>query len=169
MRITPLDLQNHHFRRRLAGYAPDEVDEFLRLVADDYAAALREIEAQRAEIAKLGQRVEDLVANEDVLQETLTTAQKLAEELKRTAMKEAEVKSEKVLEAAHRRAAKLAQDISEMKNLKLRLAASVRAVIETHLELVDGLAKDRPEDPELEGMVAYLTGAPREPRGSREP
>ncbi len=176
MRITPLDLQNHHFRRRLAGYAPDEVDEFLRLVADDYAAALREIENQRSEIAKLEQRVEDLVANEDVLQETLTTAQKLAEDLKRTAVKEAEVlvseaevKSEKVLEAAHRRAAKLAQDIQEMKHLKHRLAASVRAVIETHLELVDGLSQNRSEDPDLEAKVAYLTGAPREPRASREP
>ncbi len=175
MRITPLDLQNHHFRRRLAGYAPEEVDEFLRLVADDYAAALREVEAKRSEIAKLEQRVEDLVANEQVLQETLTTAQKLAEDLKRTAMKEAEVlvseaevKGEKVLEAAHRRAAKLAQDIQEMKSLKQRLAANVRAVIETHLELVDGLARDRAEDPALESKVASLTGAPPELRPGRE-
>lgn len=176
MRITPLDVQNHHFRRRLAGYAPEEVDEFLRLVADDYAAALREVEAQRVQIGKLEQRVDDLAANREVLQETLTTAQKLAEDLKRTAMKEAEVtiseaevRGEKVLEAAHRRAAKLAEDISAMRQLKQRLAASVRAVIETHLELVDGLSRERVEDPALDGKVAYLTGAPLEVRGGGRP
>jgi hypothetical protein len=59
---------------------------------------------------------------------------------------EAEVKAEKVLAAAHRRAAKLAQDIREMKLLRSRLTASLRAAIETYLGLLDGLSRDDPED-----------------------
>jgi cell division initiation protein len=169
MRITPLDLQSHRFPRRVAGYAQEEVDDFLRLVAEDYEAALREAEAQREQVTRLEQRVEELAANEQILQETLTTAQKLSEDLKRTAIKEAEVivseaevKGERVLDAAHRRAAKLAEDIREMKQLKTRLSAAVRAVIDTHLGLLDGLAADPPDDPLLEGKVAYLTRSPRE-------
>jgi cell division initiation protein len=175
VRITPLDLRNHAFRRRMAGYAPEEVDEFLRLVAEDYEAALREIERQRERATRLQQRVEVLGANEQVLQDTLTTAQKLAEDLKRTAMKEAEVrvseaeiKAEKILDAAHRRAAKLAEDIREMKQLKTRLSASVRASIETHLGLLEGLATNPPDDPLLEGKVAYLTRSPKPAKAGRE-
>ena len=108
-----------------------------------------------------------------MLQETLTTAQRLSEDLKRTAMKEAEVmvseaevKGEKILDAAHRRAAKLAEDIREMKQLKTRLSVAVRAAIDTHLGLLEGLAENPPDDPLLEGKVTYLTRSPRKAGGS---
>ncbi len=168
MRITPLDLKNHRFPRRVAGYAQEEVDDFLRLVAEDYEAALREAEAQREQVTRLEQRVEELGVNEKILQETLVTAQTLSEDLKQTAIKEAEVivseaevKGEKILDAAHRRAAKLAEDIREMKQLKTRLSAAVRAAIDTHLGLLEGLAENPPDDPLLEGKVAYLSRSPR--------
>jgi cell division initiation protein len=168
MRITPLDLRNHRFPRRVAGYAQEEVDDFLRLVAEDYEAALREAEAQREQVTRLEQRVEELGINEKILQETLITAQKLSEDLKQTSIKEAEVivgeaevKGEKILDAAHRRAAKLAEDIREMKQLKTRLSTAVRAAIDTHLGLLEGLAANPPDDPLLEGKVAYLTRTPR--------
>ena len=168
MRITPLDLQNHRFPRRVAGYAPEEVDDFLRLVAEDYEAALREAEAQREQVTRLEKRVEELALNEQILQETIITAQKLSEDLKQTSIKEAEVivseaevKGEKILDAAHRRAAKLAEDIREMQQLKTRLSTAVRAAIDTHLGLLEGLAANPPDDPLLEGKVAYLTRSPR--------
>ena len=42
MRMTPLDVQSHHFGRRLRGYDPDEVDAFLRIVSEDYEGLVRE-------------------------------------------------------------------------------------------------------------------------------
>jgi cell division initiation protein len=176
MRITPLDLRNHAFPRRMTGYACEEVDDFLRMVAEDFESALREVEKQREELVRLESQLEQLTANEQVLQDTLTTAQKLAEDLKRTAIKEAEVivgeaeiKGEKVLDAAHRRAATLAEDIRAMKQLKGQLSASVRASIETHLGLLESLAADAPEDPYLEGKVSYLTKVRSESKvGTRE-
>ncbi len=169
MRVTPLDLRNHRFPRRWTGYAQEEVDEFLRLVAEDYEAVLREVEAQRDQLIQLEARLEVLSANEQILRDTLTTAQKLSEDLKRTAIKEAEVlvseaeiQGEKVLDAAHRRAARLAEDIREMKQLKTHLTSTVRAAIETHLGLLEGLAADPPDDPILQGKVAYLTRNPKQ-------
>ena len=174
MRVTPLDLRNHRFPRRWTGYAREEVDEFLRLVAEDYEAVLRELEAQREQLSRSQSRLEELSGNEQVLRDTLTTAQKLSEDLKRTAIKEAEVlvseaeiQGEKVLDAAHRRAARLAEDIREMKQLKTHLTSAVRAAIETHLGLLDGLAADPPDDPILQGKVAYLTRNPKEANRGR--
>ena len=47
-----------------------------------------------------------------------------------------------------------------MRGLRTRLAASVRSAVETHLSLLEGLADDLPEDPVLDGKVAFL-GAPK--------
>jgi cell division initiation protein len=169
MRITPLDLRNHGFARRWTGYAREEVDEFLTLVAEDYEGVLRELSQQAEQLVRLGAQVEHLSASEQVLQDTLMLAQKVSTDLKQTAVKEAEVlvaeaevRGEKILEAAHRRAAALAEDIREMKQLKARLAASLRGAFETHLRLLDGLATEPPGDPLLEGKVAYLRRTQKE-------
>jgi cell division initiation protein len=172
MRLTPLDIQKHSFPSRLRGYDPAEVDGFLELLAQDYEALVHEVEFLRETVRTLERRVGELSANEEMLRQTLVKAQEISEDLKRTALKEseimigeAEVKAEKVLDAAHRRAAKLAEDIREMKGLRSRLAGAVRAQIDTHLALLEGLASS-PEDP-LEEKIAYLT-PPRRASGSGE-
>ena len=164
MRITPIDVRNHVFPRRWLGYDREEVDTFLRMVSSDYEASLRELEAVRGQVGQLETRLQELLGNERLLQETLTSAQQLSQDLKHTAVKEAEVmvseaeiRGEKVLEAAHRRAARLAEDLREMKRLRSRVAMSLQATLEHHLKLVQELAQDPPEEEPFEGRIAALT------------
>jgi len=164
MRFTPLDIQSHHFARRLRGYAPEEVDAFLRMVAEDLEGVIRDADRVRERMREVEARVEEMGAREETLRATLMTAQEVSDDLRRTAAKEAEVllaeaevKAEKLLDAAHRRVAKLTEDIREMRQARTRLAASVRSVMETHLSLLDGLSAELPEDPILDGKVAFLT------------
>lgn len=164
MRLTPLDIRNHRFSTRLRGVDAAEVEAFVRLIAEDYEDMLRENEALRDRVQQLTAEVEDLAENEKLLRNTLVTAQQLSDDLKKTATREsevlvseAEVKAEKILAASHRRAAKLAQDIREMKLLRTRLGTSIRATIETHLGLLDGLSQDDQEDGANEDKVSYLT------------
>ena len=164
MRITPLDVRNHVFPRRFQGYDREEVDTFLRMVSGDYETVLRELLHAREQMGQLEQRVQELHGNERLLQETLTTAQHLSEDLKQTAMKEAklriseaEIQAEKVLDAAHRRAARLAEDLREMKLLRGRVAAALRATLEHHLQLVEHLSVEpTPDDPALESRIEVL-------------
>ncbi len=164
MRITPLDIHNHAFPRRLQGYDREEVDAFLRMVAGDYELVLGELQQLREKVSHLEQRNQELLANEKLLQETLTTAQHLSEDLKQTALKEAEmtisqaeIQGEKILDAAHRRAARVAEDLREMKLLRSRVAAGLRATLEHHLELVEHLSDDpTAEDPQLESRIDAL-------------
>lgn len=166
MRLTPLDIQNHHFAQRMRGFDPEEVQAFHRLVAEDFEGLIRESERLRERVRELEARVEEMSGREELLRETLVTAQSVSEDLRRTAAKEAEVmlaeaevRAEKLLDAAHRRVAKLAEDIREMRTLRTRLGASVRAAIETHLSLLDGLSGELPDDPVLDGKVAFLAQA----------
>jgi len=147
VRMTPLDIQSHHFKRRFSGVDPAEVESFLRMVADDYAGVLAENQALGEANRRLENQVKELSANESLLKETLISAQALSEELRRGAVRESEMllqeagaQAEKTIDAANRRAARISEDIRGMKTLRSRIAASVRAVLETHLSLVDELA-----------------------------
>jgi cell division initiation protein len=167
MRMTPLDVQSHQFAHRLRGYDPDEVNAFLRIVSEDYEGLVHETDRQNDRIRRLETRLEELSAQERLLKETLLSAQAMTEELRRTAEREAElrlaeveVRAEKILDASHRRAARLAQDIREMRALRSRLAESFRSAAETHLSLLETLEADPEQDPLVQGLVegtvAYL-------------
>jgi len=157
-------MRTHRFSTRLRGLDAAEVEAFLRLIAEDYEDMIRENEALREKVQHLEDRVEDLSENETILQNTLVSAQQLGDDLKKSAAREgevlvseAEVKAEKILAASHRRAAKLAQDIREMKLLRTRLGTTIRATIDTHLGLLDSLSQDDPENAADDDKVSYLT------------
>jgi cell division initiation protein len=168
MRITPLEVQNHHFSRRFTGLDPDEVQTFLRMVAEDYESLMRENEVLVEKALRLEGRVEELAADERILRETLVSAQAMSEDMRQSAVREAEVllseaevRAEKILDASHRRAARLAEEIREMRSVRARLATALRASIESHLNLVDNLEKATDEeDPIAEGKVTYLSPNP---------
>jgi len=164
VRLTPLDIRNHRYSTRLRGLDGAEVEAFVRLIAEDYEDMIRENEVLHDKVQRLEAQVEGLSSNEKLLQDTIVTAQHLSEDLKKTAIKEsevlvseAEVKAEKILAASHRRAAKLAQDIREMRLLRTRLGTTIRAAIDTYLSLLDGLSQGDPEDAVDDEKVSYLT------------
>ena len=179
MRMTPLDVQSHQFARRMRGYDPDEVDAFLRIVSEDYESLVHETASQNDRIRRLEARLEELSAQESLLKETLVSAQAMVEQLRSTAERDAElrlaeveVRAEKILDASHRRAARLAQDIREMRALRTRLAEALRSAAETHISLLETLETDPEQDPLIQGLVegsvAYLKrdnrhGRPEEP------
>lgn len=180
MRITPLEIQSHRFGRRLRGFDPEEVEAFLRMVTEDYETLIRENESQRSRIAQLEDRVAGLASQEKLLQETLLNAQSLTEKMRESAEKEcdvllgeAEIRAEKIIDASHRRAARIAENIRELRGLRSRLAEALRAVVETHLGLIDGLTVDPAGSDALveglvEGKIAYL-GQAKESKDARIP
>lgn len=164
MRLTPLDIQNHRFSSRLRGIDPAEVESFLHLLSEDYEALRKERDVLASQAHQLENRVEELSRNEKTLQQTLVTAQTLSEDLKKSAVKEAEVtlgqaevKAEKILGASHRRAAQLAEEIRELKAIRTRVGAALRQTLDSHLQLVDSLTAIDEADQEHD-KVAYLTG-----------
>jgi cell division initiation protein len=176
MRMTPLDVQSHQFARRLRGFDPDEVEAFLRIVSEDYESLVLETNRQSDRIRRLERQVDELSAQEALLKETLTSAQAMTQEMKKSAERESErrlaeveIRAEKILDASHRRAARLAQDIRDMRALRARLGQALRSAAETHLSILETLETDpEPEalvDARVEGTVAYLSGQARKDEG----
>ncbi len=153
MRLTPLDIRSQRFASRLRGIDAGEVENFLHLVSEDYAALSRENVQLAEKVRELEARVVDLSSNEKLMRDTLVTAQQLSADLRDTAIREsevrvseAEVKAEKVLDAAHRRASKLSEDIRELRALRSRLAHALRQTVETHLSLIDTIQEAADSD-----------------------
>jgi cell division initiation protein len=153
VRLTPLDIRSQRFASRLRGIDAGEVENFLHLVSEDYAALSRERDQLADRVRDLEARVAEMQGGEKLLRDTIVTAQQLAEDLRNTAIREsevrvseAEVKAEKVLDAAHRRASKLGEDIRELRAMRSRLAYALRQTVQTHLSLIETIQESADDD-----------------------
>jgi cell division initiation protein len=87
----------------------------------------------------------------------MVTAQRISEDVKATARKEAEVKlaeadlqAEKIVAAAHNRVVEMKSDIAELKRQRAQFEAQVEQIIEAHRKLLETFrAPAHPETPFL--------------------
>lgn len=105
MKIAPLDLRQQRFRKTFRGLDRAEVTAFLSDTADDYEAALREIDRLRDQVARMEEQLREHRSREAALRDTLITAQKLADEVRENAKREARV----IVREAHQRADQVLQ------------------------------------------------------------
>src|SRR5262252_4036417 len=147
MRITPMDIRQQQFTVKMfRGFDTQEVDTFLEDLASDYEALLKENSLLKEQLQTLEER-------EKVLQETLMTTQRLVEEMKDQARREAgviiresEVQAERIIEASRSAEANLRGEILALKRTRRQLAERLRATLEMYQRLLDQDIKPDPED-----------------------
>jgi len=89
MNVSPLDLRQQRFRKKLMGFDPVEVTAFLVAVADDYEQAMRETDRLRQDLMRMETVLTQYRDNEQTLRATMMTAQKLSDDIKAAADAEA--------------------------------------------------------------------------------
>jgi DivIVA domain-containing protein len=129
MRIAPMDLRQQRFKKSLHGYDRTEVVAFLTEAADDYEHALREIDRLRQDLARMETLLNEHREREANLRNTLLTAQRLADEVRDSAHKEAELElrdakgtAESLVREAHGTAEFLMRDAQGNAELLVREA-----------------------------------------------
>jgi cell division initiation protein len=149
MRLTPLEIRQHRFAQRLRGLDPYEVYAFLETVVADFEAVARENAELRREHERLLHELGTYQGREETIQQTLTTAQGIVEQLKRTALKEAEVlvseaevRAERVLKEAETRRSLLQSEIADLRLMRERAQLDLRRVLEGYLKLVTPLEEE---------------------------
>jgi len=158
MNITPLDILQKRFRRALRGYDRQEVEAFLALVAASFEDLVRDAQALRADVSRMDEEIAEYRGRERALQETMVTAQKACEDIRESARKEAEItlseaelQAERIVQAAHGKFLKIADDITELKRQRSAFEAQVRAVVESHGKLLEAFRA-----PDAEEQIEYL-------------
>jgi len=138
MNVSPLDLRQQRFHTRLRGLDKVEVTAFLSAVADDYEQALRETDQLRQEVARLEAVLKEHREHEQNLRATLTTAQRLSDDIKSTAEKEAdriireaEMRSQLLLDKTQARLEDVQREIDGLKLTRRDVETTIEATIQT--------------------------------------
>ncbi len=144
MELSPLEITQREFGRRFRGYDPEEVHTFLEQIADEMTRLLQEASDRAGQVQRVETQVRVHQEREDTLRNTLVSAQKMTEEMKGNAkreadliLKEAELKAERLLEQAHRKLAQVQVEIAEMVRQRELFIAKLRGFIKSHLEWLE--------------------------------
>jgi cell division initiation protein len=145
MKLTPLDLQQKQFRKgRFGGLDEQDVRSFLDQCAAEMEELARKVNKQDEELRRREARIVEFRDREQLLQATLTTAQRLSDEMKSHTRKEAdivlsdaELQAEKIIANAQSRRMQLINEIDELKRSKASFLQQMTSILETHRSIVD--------------------------------
>jgi cell division initiation protein len=159
VRVTPIDIQQKRFHVVFRGYERSEVELFLDLVRDEMETLFREVTELREFRQSYDERLRELTDREETVKNTLLMTQKLMEDQKDNArreaaviIKEAEFRGQQILSAAQDEKAKLEVEIQEMKRRKHHFLQDIKKVVEMHREMVtfEETGVDATEEPAQE-------------------
>ena len=158
MKLTPTDVQRQAFGKRFRGFDPDEVRAFLAAVAEEMAALQRERDHIEQQLRHLELIVGEHREREAILKNTLLTAQKVAEDIRDVARKEAdtvvkqaEIQGDRLLELAQGRAHEVERGILELRGHRTALRTDIRALVTRLTHLLD-----LQEEAEVEDNLRFL-------------
>lgn len=144
MKITPLDIQQMVFKVRFRGYDKQEVDRFLEELSETVEMLNRDNAVQQEKIILLEQQLADLKRNETTLSNTLLSAQSLAEDVKRSAqreaelvIKEAELKAGELMRQARVELTSTQRDLSTLQKQRLLMVERLRASLHTFERMLE--------------------------------
>jgi cell division initiation protein len=144
MSITPIDIQQHRFKTRPLGYEKTGVDHFLELISDELERLTRLNQGLKEELARAKATMDEMRGREATLKQTLMTAQQMSEDMKNNARREGEIliadahlRAERIVRDAEDRRIQLVGEIQEVKRQKITFEAGLRALVESHMRLLD--------------------------------
>jgi cell division initiation protein len=138
MNVSPMDLRQQRFHTRFRGFDKIEVTALLAAVAEDYEQALRETDRLRQDLANMEAMLNEHREHEQNLRATLMTAQRLSDDIKTAAEKEAERivrdaggRSQLLLDKAEGRLEDIQREIDGLKLKRRDVETSIEATIQT--------------------------------------
>ncbi|TNJ66356.1 DivIVA domain-containing protein [Paenibacillus hemerocallicola] len=143
MPLTPLDIHNKEFGRRLRGYDEDDVNEFLDQIIKDYELYIRENKELQSQVASLQERLDHFANIEETLSKTIIVAQEAADEVRNNSkkeaqliVKEAEKNADRIINESLSKSRKIALEIEELKKQASIYRTRFKTLVEAQLELL---------------------------------
>lgn len=153
-----MDIQRQTFGEKFRGLDRDEVRAYLNIVAEEVAALQMERDRLAQEVQSQSSLLDEHRQRETILKNTLLTAQRLSEEIRDAArkqaesvVKEAEIQADRLVELAQSRAHEVEHGILDLRAHRTSLRTDIRALI-TRL----GHLLDLQEEAELEDNLRFL-------------
>lgn len=149
MKLTPMDINNKEFKRVLRGYCPEEVDEFLDQIVEEYETLFKENTSLKEKLENSNDKIEHYTKIENTIQNTLLLAQNTAEQAKANAQKEADViiksandTAQRILDKAHNDVIQINDEYDSVKQEFIKFRAKFRSFMNFQIDTFDDLEKD---------------------------
>ena len=158
-KITALEIQKHEFATKRRGYDPEAVRAFLLSIAEDFHELMRENAELETRVRHLEEENFDHRDREKILKETLLSAQRLSEEMKNTARREAENVVRQAELAGQQLTAEALQQSAKiekaMRDLKIQ-RANFRLKLKSMLDMFQQVLDFDQDEEEKSSSVSYL-------------
>jgi cell division initiation protein len=155
MKIAPIDIAHKNFSRRMMGLDQDEVMDFLRQIADEMEALIRDRNSLRESLREKELAILEYRERDELLKSTITTATKMSDKLQQDAEREARLilndakqQSEMIVRDARDSLRKIFQEITDLKRIRMQYENNLRALVQSHLTMMEQGHKVMP-DPEI--------------------
>ncbi len=162
MEISPLDLRQQRFRKAWRGYDKVEVGSLLTAVADDYETALRETDRLRQELARMEAMTAEYRQREADLRNMLLTAQKVSEDIRKGAedearriIREAQDRSELLLQKTQARLEDVQRDIDGLKLKRRDVETTIESTIQTLRNTLEFIREQDTRDREERNILIH--------------
>ena len=152
--LSPRDIRNQksQFRKkRLGGYDTEEVDMFLRTVADNLEVAQDQTRMVEDRVRELEDKLKHYERIELALQEALESARETgrraidsAEKKAALIVEEAELRSRQITQSAEQDRLAIKQDISRLSNRQAEISARMQMFLMSELEILAQFRGDEP-------------------------
>ncbi len=167
-KITPVDIQHKAFKKKLQGFDPADVNQYLDEIIETLEDEAHDRAALAGEVADLKERISHFKAMEESLHSTLLLAQRTADEVKASAHKEADLIKQEARLAAEREIAALGDRIEDARREAQRAQdtaeqakSELRSLLMSHLSLIDRVPLGVPHAAAAPApMAAPATSAP---------
>jgi len=143
MRITPLDIQQKQFPKKMKGYDPEDVRSFLELVSGEFEELRKENAALKEEARGTGNQLKQFDELEVALRDTVIKAQEFVETYRANAhrsaellQQEAEAQAEEMLKEMQLKVVEIHREITELKGIRKHFKEEMTLLIESSLEKV---------------------------------
>ncbi|CCH47604.1 DivIVA domain-containing protein [Pseudodesulfovibrio piezophilus] len=163
MTVSKIDLLNKQFSRRMFGYSRIEVDQFMLELAEVLGNAADRRKNLKRKIRQLEHSVKEYRQRDETLRDTLVSTQKMVDDLKVSASKEAQLimdearaKADATVQKGHNRLAQIHEEIEALKRQRSRFEIELKGLLKSHLEMVELSEPGRDQVEELESKLKYL-------------
>ena len=144
MRIAPIDIAHKNFSKKFMGFDSDEVIEFLREMADQMEELIRDRNSLKETLREKELNILEYRERDETLKTTITTATRMAEQIRVDAEREAKLimhdanqKAEMIVKDARDSLKKIYQEVGEMKRARIQFEANLRSIAQAHLAMLD--------------------------------
>ncbi len=126
MSLTPMDIQEATFEKRVRGYDPGQVRALLNRAAETLEATLKQLQTARDELETIRANEAEAQAREGELRRALVAAEALGEQVKENAKREAKL----IVEGAHSKRRQILNDVERLTVLRDDMKTQFEALLD---------------------------------------